>query len=364
MDWALGGDRELTMSFGARRASLLDKVNLFGDFSMMATAPRKRRNSVVKTVKAPTTRDGDATVREVAAIREFNRFYTRQIGVLNRDFLETPFSLAEVRVLYELYYRERTTATAVGQTLGLDPGYLSRILRGFERKGMLEKEPSTTDGRQTFLHLSKSGRRSFEDIEARQRTVVAAMLGQLPDSDRRQLIGAMHKIERLLGLSTEPAVPYLLRSHQPGDIGCVTHRQAVLYNEEYGWDETFEAFVAEILSRFILKFNPKRERSWIAERDGEIVGSVFCAEKNRSVAALRLLYVEPSVRGLGVGTRLVDECVRFARRSGYKKLSLWTNSVLHSARGIYERAGFRLVESRGHHSFGQDLVGQTWELEL
>ena len=343
---------------------MLDNVNLFGDFSIMAKHSANRRDPVAKPAETRTNGDGDASAQEVAAIREFNRFYTRQIGVLNRDFLETPFSLAEVRVLYELYYRERTTATAVGQTLGLDPGYLSRMLRGFERKGLLEREPSTTDGRQTFLHLSKSGRRSFEKIEARQRSVVAEMLSQLPESDRRQLIGAMHKIERLLGLSTEPAVPYLLRSHQPGDIGWVTHRQAVLYNEEFGWDETFEAFIAEILSRFILKFNAKRERSWIAERDGEIVGSVFCAEKTRSVAALRLLYVEPSVRGLGVGTRLVDECVRFARRSGYRKLTLWTNSVLHSARRIYERAGFRIVESKPHHSFGQDLVGQTWELDL
>jgi GNAT superfamily N-acetyltransferase len=156
----------------------------------------------------------------------------------------------------------------------------------------------------------------------------------------------------------------MLRSHQPGDIGWITHRQGLLYSEEYGWDETFEALVADILSRFILNFNPKRERSWIAERDGEIVGSVFCAEKTRSVASLRLLYVESSVRELGIGTRLVDECIRFARRVGYKKLTLWTNSVLHSARRIYERAGFRLVESKPHHSFGHDLVGQTWELEL
>jgi DNA-binding MarR family transcriptional regulator/GNAT superfamily N-acetyltransferase len=330
----------------------------------MARPMRKKHKAVAKTVTPRATRDDDATMREVAGIRKFNRFYTQQIGVLNRDFLETPFSLAEGRVLYELYYRERTTATAIGQELGLDAGYLSRILRGFERKGLLEKEPSTTDARQTYLHLSKVGRRSFEEIEARQRVAVVEMLTRLPDSDRPQLIGAMHKIERLLGLSAGPAVPYILRPHQPGDIGWVTHRQGVLYNEEYGWDETCEAFLAGILSQFILRFNPKRERSWIAERDGEIVGSVFCAEKTKSVAVLRLLYVEPSVRGLGIGTRLVGECARFAKRAGYKKLTLWTNSVLHSARRIYERASFRLVESKAHHSFGHDLVGQTWELSL
>src|SRR2546423_433797 len=270
----------------------------------------------------------------------------------------------EVRVLYELYHQDKTTATAIGQELALDAGYLSRILRGFHRRGLLGREASSTDGRQTLLRLSASGRRVFEGIEARQRAAVVKMLEPMPTTDRDQLIGAMHKIERLLGLSSQPQVPYVLRPHQPGDIGWVTHRQAVIYNEEYGWDETFEAFVAEILSKFILDFKPKRERSWIADRDGEIAGSVFCAEKSKSVAALRLLYVEPSVRGLGIGSRLVDECISFARRTGYSKLSLWTNSVLHSARRIYERAAFKLTESKPHHSFGKDLVGQTWELEL
>lgn len=330
----------------------------------MSKASRKRSDASRVSDKQQARTARDTTARQISIIREFNRFYTRQIGVLNRDFLETPFSLAEVRVLYELYYHEKTTATAIGQDLGLDAGYLSRILRGFERKGLLARETSSTDARRNFLHLSAAGRRAFEEAEARQRNAVAQMLEQLPTGQRDQLIAAMHKIERLLGLSAEPPVPYMLRPHQPGDIGWVTHRQGVLYNEEYGWDETFEAFVAEILAKFVLNFNAKRERSWIAERDGEIVGSVFCAEKTRSVAALRLLYVEPNVRGLGIGTRLVDECVGFARRAGYKKVSLWTNSVLHSARRIYERSGFRLIESKAHHSFGKDLVGQTWELDL
>lgn len=330
----------------------------------MSRLRKKQRTAPAAASRQTRSGQAEKAKAQVATIREFNRFYTRQIGVLNREFLDTPYSLAEVRVLYELYHHDKTTATAVGQELGLDAGYLSRILRGFDRKGLLAREPSSTDGRQTFLRLSAAGRRVFEEVDGRQRAAVAKMLEQMPSSERDQLIAAMHKIERLLGLSPEPPVPYMLRPHQPGDIGWVTHRQGVIYNQEYGWDETFEAFVAEILSKFVLTFNPKRERSWIAERDGEIVGSVFCAEKTKSVAALRLLYVEPNVRGLGIGTRLVDECISFARRAGYKKLSLWTNSVLHPARRIYERAGFDLVESKPHHSFGKDLVGQTWELDL
>src|SRR2546423_858290 len=326
--------------------------------------PRRERRGPTPVPPRARVNASDKTGTQVATIREFNRFYTRQIGVLNREFLDTPYSLAEVRVLYELYHQDKTTATAIGQELALDAGYLSRILRGFHRRGLLAREASSTDGRQTLLRLSASGRRVFEAIEARQRAAVVKMLEPMPTTDRDQLIGAMHKIERLLGLSSQPQVPYVLRPHQPGDLGLVTHRQAVVYNEEYGWDETFEAFVAEILSKFILDFKPKRERSWIADRDGEIAGSVFCAEKSKSVAALRLLYVEPSVRGLGIGSRLVDECISFARRTGYSKLSLWTNSVLHSARRIYERAAFKLTESKPHRSFGKDLVGQTWELEL
>ncbi|MFL5481178.1 MAG: GNAT family N-acetyltransferase [Gemmatimonadaceae bacterium] len=304
------------------------------------------------------------TIDQIAVIREFNRSYTKHLGVLNREFLQTPFSLAEGRVLYELYHHGPMTASAIGQELGLDPGYLSRILRGFNRRRLLGKEPSSTDGRRTFLRLSAAGRRALEEIDERQRRVVLQMLEHMSSAERSQLIGAMHKIERVLGLSPARATPYLLRPHQPGDIGWIIHRQGIIYNVEYGWDETFDALAADVLSKFIVNFNPKRERSWIAERDGEIVGSVFCAEKTKSVAALRLLYVEASARGLGIGTRLVDECISFAGRVGYKKLSLWTNSVLHSARRIYEQAGFELVDSKPHHSFGKDLVGQTWELKL
>ncbi|HJQ13015.1 MAG TPA: bifunctional helix-turn-helix transcriptional regulator/GNAT family N-acetyltransferase [Gemmatimonadaceae bacterium] len=330
----------------------------------MPKVSRKAAAPVARSTRDGKTAASAETAAQIATIREFNRFYTRQIGVLNREFLDTPFSLAEVRVLYELYYHERSTATAIGQELGVDPGYLSRMLRGFERRGFLAKEPSSTDGRQTLLRLSATGRRAFEQAEARQRTAVEKTLESMAPDQRHQLIGAMHRIERLLGSSPSSNVPYIIRPHQPGDIGWVTHRQAVLYNTEYGWDETFEALVADVLSKFIAHFNPKRERSWIVERDSEIVGSVFCAEKTKTTAALRMLYVEPSARGLGIGTRLVDECIAFARRAGYSRLSLWTNDVLHSARRIYERAGFHLVESNRHHSFGKDLVGQTWELEL
>jgi len=307
---------------------------------------------------------GEQTRHQIEAVREFNRFYTREIGALNRDFLESPFSLAEVRVLLELYYRKSTTASVVGQALGLDAGYLSRILRGFEKGGLLGKPSSGTDGRQKVLTLSRAGRTAFEQVQARQREVLAALLKPISSHHRTQLVASMHKIQRILGAPPEDRVPYLLRPHKPGDIGWITHRQGVIYNEEYGWDETFEALVAEILAGFVKNFDPKREQSWIAERDGEVVGSIFCVSKSTTVAALRLLYVEPTVRGLGIGTQLVEECVVFARRTGYRKLTLWTNNVLHSARRIYERIGFRLIKEERHHSFGKDLLGQNWELDL
>lgn len=307
---------------------------------------------------------GEQTRHQIESVREFNRFYTRLIGVLNRDYLETPFSLAEGRVLMELYYRKKTTASMIIQGLGIDAGYLSRILRGFERRGLLARTESADDGRQKPLALSGAGRRAFEKLEARQREVLATMLGPVPSGHRNQLIGSMHKIRRILDAPAENRTPYTLRSLQPGDIGWVTHRQGILYYEEYGWDERFEALCAEILAHFVQNFDSKRERAWIAERDGEIVGAIFCVRKSATVAQLRLLYVEPTTRGLGIGTRLVDECVDFARRAGYRKMMLWTNSVLDSARRIYLRKGFRLIKEERHHSFGKNLVGQNWELDL
>ena len=296
-------------------------------------------------------------------IRSFNRFYTRQIGVLNGGFLRSPFSLTEVRVLYELAHRERTTATELIRELGIDAGYLSRMLLAFHRAGLLGKRASSADGRQTELRLSAKGRREFRKLEARQRVDVARMLQPLQPKHRRELLTAMGSIERLLAQEKQlPSVT--LRHHQPGDMGWITHRQAVLYNQEYGWNEEYEALIAEIMARFLRNFDARYERCWVAERDGEIVGSVFCVRKSKTVAQLRLLYVEPSMRGSGLGTHLVNECIAFARKHGYRKLTLWTNSVLHSARRIYERAAFKMAAEEKHHSFGKDLVGQNWDLKL
>ena len=302
--------------------------------------------------------------QRVEAVRRFNRFYTKQIGVLQEHLLKSPFSLAAARVIYELAHHEQTTATELGAELGLDAGYLSRILRGFQKRGLIEKKPSKTDGRQSLLRLTARGQEAFAKLNRDSGTEVGAMLQDLPEESQSRLVAAMHTIEGLLGAQPEHKVPYLLRPHRPGDMGWVVQRHGELYAQEYGWDERFEALVAEIVAKFIRELDPKRERCWIAEKDGGNVGSVFLVEKSRTVAQLRLLLVEPKARGLGIGARLVDECARFARQVGYRKIMLWTNSVLHAARHIYEKAGYRLVHEEPHHSFGQDLVGQTWELEL
>jgi DNA-binding MarR family transcriptional regulator/GNAT superfamily N-acetyltransferase len=303
--------------------------------------------------------------QRVGAVRRFNRFYTKRIGVLHEGLLGSALSLTEVRVLYELAHREQPTAAALAKELDLDAGYLSRILRGFRRRGLISKTPSRTDGRQSLLSLTAKGREVFAPLNQRSHDDVAAMLRELPADKQRRLVEAMSTIETLLGaVPPEPKVPYLLRPHQPGDMGWVVHRHGMLYAQEYGWDETFEALVAEITAKFIQGFDPKRERCWIAEREGEVVGSVFLVKQSETVAKLRLMYVEPKARGLGIGSRLVHECIRFARQVGYRKITLWTNSVLRAARRIYERAGFRLVREEPHHSFGHDLIGETWEVEL
>ena len=302
--------------------------------------------------------------RRVGDVRHFNRFWTRQIGVLREEYLESPFSLTEVRVLYELAHGEETTASELGEELGLDAGYLSRILRGFEKHGLIHKRPSEADGRRRLLRLTERGREAFAPLDARSRSEIGAMLGGMSITGQERLVGAMRTIERLLSARPEPVVPYLLRPHQPGDMGWVVHRHGVLYAREYGWDERFEALVAEIVAKFIQQYDPSVERCWIAERDGEIVGCVFLVRESQEIAKLRLLLVEPEARGLGIGSRLVEECIRFARQAGYLKITLWTNDVLNSARRIYEGMGFRLVHEKPHHSFGHDLVGQTWELML
>jgi DNA-binding MarR family transcriptional regulator/GNAT superfamily N-acetyltransferase len=302
--------------------------------------------------------------QRVGAVRGFNRFWTRRIGVLREGYLESPFSLTEVRVLYELARSEETTASELGKELGLDAGYLSRILRGFEGRGLISKKLSETDGRRSLLRLTEEGQEAFAPLDARSREDVGAMLGALSAAKQDRLVGAMRTIEELLGAQPEPKVPYLLRPHEPGDMGWVVHRHGILYAREYGWDERFEALVARIVADFVDNFDPAKERCWIAESDRAILGCVFVVKESDTVAKLRLLLVEPEARGLGLGTRLVGECVRFARGRGYEKLTLWTNSVLDAARRIYEEKGFEIVEEEEHHSFGKDLVGQNWELKL
>jgi DNA-binding MarR family transcriptional regulator/N-acetylglutamate synthase-like GNAT family acetyltransferase len=302
--------------------------------------------------------------RRVAAVRRFNRLYTRRIGVLNDGLLRSPYSLTEVRLLFELAQSPNLTASTLCDELGLDPGYLSRLLRGLEDRGLLSRTSSAADGRVTHLNLTEKGREAFRSLDARADDEVRTLLGALSVAHQRQLLDAARTIEELLDGTSPRREPYLLRQHQPGDMGWVVHRHGVVYAQEYGWDERFEALVAEVVASFIHRFDAKRERCWIAERDGEIVGSVFLVQKSKTVAQLRLLLVEPSARGLGIGGRLVDECLRFARQAGYRKMTLWTNHVLHAARRIYQRAGFQLVDEQPHSRFGRDLIGQTWELTL
>jgi DNA-binding MarR family transcriptional regulator/GNAT superfamily N-acetyltransferase len=302
--------------------------------------------------------------QRVEAIRRFNRFYTRQIGVLTEGLLDSMFSLTEARVIYELAHHEQTTAGALGDELGLDAGYLSRILQGFKKRGLIDTQPDEADRRQRMLRLTQAGQDAFAVLNARSYSQIEAMVNQLAPDDQQRLVAAMRSIEDLLGAQPESAVPYILRPHQPGDIGWVVHRHGLLYAAEYGWDEHFEALVASVVAQFIQDYDPKRERCWIAEMNGEIVGSVFLVKQSDSVAKLRLLLVEPKARGLGIGTRLVGECIRLARQLGYTTLTLWTNSVLLAARQIYVQAGFQLVSQEPHHSFGHDLVGETWELAL
>jgi DNA-binding MarR family transcriptional regulator/GNAT superfamily N-acetyltransferase len=302
--------------------------------------------------------------QRIGAVSRFKRYYTKQIGQLNEGLLRSPFSLSEARVIYELAHHEKTTSTELANELGLDAGYLSRILRGFKKQGLIEKQSSETDGRQSLLWLAEQGQEAFATLNARSHNEIEAMLNALSPEAQNRLVEAMHTVEGLLGAQPEQKVPYILRPPQPGDMGWVVQRHGVLYAEEYGWDEQFEALVADIVAKFIQNYDPKRERCWIAEREGENTGSVFLVKQSDTVAKLRLLLVEPDARGLGIGSRLVNECIRFARQAGYSQITLWTQSVLLAARHIYEKAGFQLVQQGPHHSFGHDLVEETWELVL
>ena len=309
----------------------------------------------------------------VETLRQFTRFYTRRIGVLHESLLKTRYSLTESRLLWEFAHRDRLTATELAFDLGLDPGYLSRLLRGFREQGLIKSERGREDARHVHLTLTAAGRKAFLPLDKGSRTEAAALLAGLTDAQQRQLLQAMATIERLLEpAATSRPVPYLLRPHGPGDIGWVIERHGALYAREYRWDPTFEALVAHIAARFIEAFDPAREACWIAERDHVNVGCVFLVQARddgtgqplEGVAQLRLLLVEPGARGLGIGARLVTECERFARRAGYERIVLWTNDVLLAARHIYANAGYRLVKSESHRSFGHDLVGETWELAL
>jgi DNA-binding MarR family transcriptional regulator/GNAT superfamily N-acetyltransferase len=298
------------------------------------------------------------------AVRRFSRFYTRQIGVLHEGLLDSSFSLTEARVLYEIACRDHPTAAAIGRDLGLDAGYLSRILRRFEARGLVTKARSSHDSRRSDLLLTEGGRKAFALLDGRSQEEALTLLGGLPEQEQSRLVAAMETIEDLLAAGRTNHVPWTLRPHRPGDMGWIIHRHGELYAQEYGWDETFEALVAEIAASFIREFNPARERCWIAEQGGAIVGSVFVVRQSDDTAKLRLLYVEPWARGLGIGRRMVDECIRFARDAGYRRMTLWTNNVLVAARKIYVHAGFRLVKAERHRSFGHDLVGEQWDLEL
>ncbi len=314
--------------------------------------------SGMSTDRAPSESD-------IRAVRAFNRFYTQRIGVLD-PYLGSDFSLTEVRVLYELAHRDQPTAADLGRDLALDAGYLSRILRRFEGKGWLARAPSPADARQSLLRLTEAGYQVFAPLQQTSRDQAGALLGALPAASRRELIDAMATVQRLLGADVPaPATrTVVLRDPQPGDMGWVVQQHGEIYAREYGWNAEFEALVADIVGKYIRNFQPDFERCWIAELDGERVGAVFVVRKSATVAQLRLLILSRQARGLGLGGRLTDACIAFARSKGYKKMRLWTKSCLDAARALYAKRGFRLVKSEPYHGFGHDLVGETWELKL
>ncbi len=305
-----------------------------------------------------------ATNPHIKAVRGFNRFYTRRIGVLD-PYLGSELSLTEVRVLYELAHRDQPTATELGRDLGLDTGYLSRILRRFEAKNWLARAPSIADARQSLLALTAAGHAAFAPLQQKSRDEAAALLAPLADGERQQLISAMERVQQLL----EPArrsttQSILLRDPQAGDMGWVVQQHGEIYAREYGWNNQFEALVADIVAKYLRNYQPQWEHCWMAELDGQRVGSVFVVRKSKTVAQLRMLILTPQARGLGLGARLTDQCIAFARDKGYRKMVLWTNSCLGAARDIYARRGFKLVKSEPYHGFDQDLVGEHWELKL
>jgi DNA-binding MarR family transcriptional regulator/GNAT superfamily N-acetyltransferase len=302
--------------------------------------------------------------RQIAAVRSFSRFYTRKLGIIEPKLLDSPWTLQEGRIIYEIAERKTCTATDLSFALSLDAGFLSRTLRDLQERQIVARTPSKADRRATELTLTPKGRSAFGELDARSRDVVATLLGRLDDRDRAAVVNAMATIEQTLEPPANAPASFLLRSHRPGDIGWVVSRHGALYAQEFGWDISFEALVAEITAQFVKSYDVSREHCWIAEIGGEPVGSIFLVKASDEVAKLRLLLVEKKARGLGIGRALTEQCIRFARDAGYKSITLWTQSILVAARGIYQSAGFRLVQEEKHHSFGVDLVGETWELDL
>lgn len=300
----------------------------------------------------------------VRAIRQFNRFYTRQLGLLDAHLLHSPLSLGEARVLYEIATRDAPLASQITSELGLDAGYLSRIVSSFVRRGLVVRKKSESDSRQSPLNLTARGKKLFGELQRETNSQVASLLSRLQPDGLERLIASMQVIQRTLDTNPDSEPKITLRAHRPGDIGWVIERHGVIYTEEYGWNMRFEALVGEIASKFLDHNDPRRERCWIAEMDGSRVGCVFLVERSRTVAQLRLLLVEPSARGHGIGQRLVAECIAFAKDAGYSRMRLWTNDVLISARRIYQAAGFRLIEEETHSSWGKPLTSQTWEMSL
>jgi len=302
--------------------------------------------------------------RQIAAIRGFSRFYTSKLGIIEPKLLHSPWTLQEARIIYEIAQRDSCTATDLVRALGLDAGFLSRTLRALQRRQIVARKPSKSDRRVTELALTARGRAAFAELDNRSRNEVAALLGALDSAARAALVNAMTTIEQALEPPARQPAPLLLRSHRPGDIGWVVSRHGALYAQEYGWDISFEALVGEIGAQFIRSFDPSCEHCWIAEIGGEPVGSVFLVRASDEVAKLRLLLVEQKARGLGLGRALTEQCIGFARQAGYGSITLWTQSILVAARAIYQHAGFRRVKEEPHHSFGVDLVGEIWQLDL
>ena len=306
---------------------------------------------------------GAATEDRVAAVRAFNRFYTARIGVLRDGLLRTPHSLTEARVLYELGQREVTEVAELRRELDIDAGFLSRLLARLQSNGLVARERSSDDARRQRIRLTEEGAAAFAELDHRSADEIGAVLGALTEDDQRRLVAAMDTVRDVLA-HTPPAAGFVLRAPRPGDLGWIVQRHGAVYAEQYGWDESFEALVAQIVAEYAQEHDPRREAAWIAELDGEPAGCVLCVRREDDVAQLRLLLVDPRARGRGMGGRLIEECLRFARHAGYARITLWTNDVLHEARRLYERSGFELVESAPHHSFGHDLVEQTWARPL